>query len=166
MTGSIVSVADEAPAMFVNIVPPSLETCHWIVATEHPGGTGPWATVNDAEPPAAPAEAFCGCVAIDGGCEHVPDMGNTVNLAARVLAEPAALVRAARNCSPDCDTDVGSIVSVSPVAPDAFVNVAPPSIDSCHCTAGSAHPGCVVIVTVNVAGSGAVTVTSFGPETV
>jgi len=42
------SVADVAPLMFVNVPPPSVDTCHWIVAALQLAFTAPSVTVNEA----------------------------------------------------------------------------------------------------------------------
>jgi hypothetical protein len=56
----------------------------------------------------------------------------TVNVALLLVAEPAEFVNTARYLLPDCEVLVGEIVSVVDVAPETFVNVAPPSVDCCH----------------------------------
>jgi len=56
----------------------------------------------------------------------------TVKVAAVVVAEPCEFVNTARYSLPDCDVAVGLTVSVVDVAPETFVNVVPPLVETCH----------------------------------
>jgi hypothetical protein len=87
----------------------------------------------------------------------------TVSVAPLVVAEPAELVNTARYWFPFCDKAVVKL-NVVEVAPMMLLNVAPPSVLTCHCTVGVGEPvaaavkvavwpavavwfvGCVVIV--------------------
>ena len=60
----------------------------------------------------------------------------TVRVAAAERAVPLALVNTARNCLPEsASAPVPSYVA--PDAPAMSVNVAPWSVDTCHCWAGA-----------------------------
>ena len=82
----------------------------------------------------------------------------TVRLAAVVVAEPSELVNTARNSSPE-SARAAVPVSVVAVAPEMFVNVEPPSVDTCHCTVGFGVPEPAA---VNEYGCAAGTVVSCG----
>ena len=87
----------------------------------------------------------------------------TVSVAAVVVADPAELVNTARYWLPFCDKAVVKLRVVE-VPPETLLNVAPPSVLTCHCTVGVGEPlaaavkvavwpavtvwftGCVVIV--------------------
>src|SRR5205085_801285 len=71
----------------------------------------------------------------------------TVRVAAAVVALPAALVNAARYWLPFCAA-VAVKLRVVPVAPEMLLNVAPPSVLTCHCTVGAGLP---LAAAVNVA---------------
>jgi len=69
---SFVVVAPEmvAPVMAVQLVPPLVDTCHWIVAAEQLGGTLPSVTLNVASPGAVTV-ASSGPSPITGEEAHV-----------------------------------------------------------------------------------------------
>src|SRR3989441_9844940 len=74
----------------------------------------------------------------------VPQVGGavfTVSVAAVVVAVPAELVNTARYRYPFCDEAVVKprLFKVAP-APETFLNSAPPSVPTCHCTVGVGEP--------------------------
>ncbi len=101
---------------------------------------------------------FAGCVVMTGGVGEF-----TVSVAAVVVAVPTVFVNTARYWFPLCAKAVVKL-SVVEVAPETLLNVAPPSVLTCHCTVGVGEPvaaavklavwpavtvwfaGCVVIV--------------------
>src|SRR5882724_3116647 len=88
----------------------------------------------------------------------VPEGGGgtpfTVSVAAVVVAVPAEFVNTARYWFPFCDEAVVKFRVVE-VAPETLLNVAPPSVLTCHCTVGVGEP---VAAAVKVAVWPAVTV--------
>lgn len=74
----------------------------------------------------------------------VPGGRVTVSLAARVVADPAGLVNAARYSLPDIAYAAVKL-SVVEVAPGMFENVPPPFVDSCHCTVGVGVPDAAAV---------------------
>jgi hypothetical protein len=78
----------------------------------------------------------------------------TVNEAAAVVAAPAELVNTARYRFPFCDKAAVKLRVVE-VAPETLLNVAPPSVLTCHCAVGVGEP---VAAAVKVAIWPAVTV--------
>jgi len=143
---------------FVNVEPPFVETCHWIVAAEHPVGTDA-AAVNVAVPPAVTVR-LPGCVVTVGAAEHAGAL--TVSVAALVVVEPDAFVNTASYSLPDCDVVVPLMVSVADVAPETFVKVEPPLVETSHCTVGAEQLAGVEAAAVNVAVAPAVTVALAG----
>ena len=79
----------------------------------------------------------------------------TVSVAALLVAVPAELVNTASYLLPLSASVVLATVSVSDVAPVIGVNVAPPSVETCHCTVGVGVPDAAA---VNVAVAPTVTV--------
>ena len=63
----------------------------------------------------------------------------TVSVAAVVVADPAELVNTARYWLPFSDNVVVKLRVVE-VAPETLLNVAPPSVLTCHCTVGVGEP--------------------------
>jgi hypothetical protein len=147
VTALTVSVAEVAPLMFVNVELPLGADCHWTVGVGVPEA----AAVNVALPPAVTVW-LVGCVVIAGAT-------STVSVAAVVVADPCELVNTARYSLPFSEPVVVAIVSVADVALETLLNVAPPSVDTCHCTVGVGLP---FAEAVNVAEAGAVTVTLDG----
>ena len=87
----------------------------------------------------------------------VPEVGGavfTVSMATVVVAVPAELVNNARYRNPFCDEAVVKLKVVE-VAPETLLKFAPPSVLTCHCTAGVGEP---VAAAVKVAVWPAVTV--------
>jgi hypothetical protein len=159
LVGEIVSVVDVAPVTFVNVVPPSVDCCHCTVGAEQPAGVEP-AAVNVASAGAVTV-TLVGCV-VTLGATQTGAAALTVSVALLLVAVPPLLVNTARYLLPDCEVLVGEIVNVVEVAPETFVNVVPPSVDCCHCTVGAEQLAGVEAAALNVAGFGAVTVTSIG----
>jgi len=158
---AIDNVPDVAPLMFVNVVPPLVLTCHWIVAAEQPAGTAPSATVNDAAAGAVTV-SLDGCVAITGSAEHTGAVF-TVSVTAFDVVDECAFVSTASYLSPDTDVVVGLIVNVPEVAPEIGLNVVPPSVETSHwIVAGEQPAGTAPSATVKVAAAGAVTVVLTG----
>ena len=85
--------------------------------------------------------------------------GFTVSSAAFVVALPAELVAMTRYCLPLSVVAVAGVVYVAAVAPAMLAQVAPLSLDSCHCKLGVGTP---LAATVKVAAAGAVTVCAVG----
>src|SRR5438105_5143840 len=133
--------------MSLNVMPPSVETCHWTVGAGEP----PAAAVNVA---IVPLHTVCdaGDVVIDGAVL-------IVSVAAVVFAVPQASVKSARYCLP-LSAGVVSKVSVVEVAPGMLVNDIPPFVDTCHCTVWSL--ALLVAAAVKVTGKPAHTVWSIG----
>jgi hypothetical protein len=161
---AIENVPEVAPEMFVNVELPAGADCHCTVGAGVPEA----AAVNEAGEPALTV-TLDGCVVTTGALV-------TVSVAAFELAVPTLLVNTARYWLPVCDTVAAATVNVPVVLPASvvsLVNVAPPSVDTCHWTVGVGLPeaaavnvavppaatealaGCVVTVgaksTVNVA---------------
>ena len=158
--GLIFSVAAVAPAMSANVVPPSDDTCHWIVAAAHsPPGIGLSDTVNDAGEGAGTVTS-AGCVATVGGVVQIP---LAVNVAGVDAVEPPALTRTARYSLPLSDVEVGAIVRVFVLAPAMSLYVSPPSVDTCHWNAAGVQPAATApSATVNVTAAGGCVVWSVG----
>jgi hypothetical protein len=78
----------------------------------------------------------------------------TVSVAAVVVAVPPEFVNTARYRFPFCDNAVAKLRVVE-VPPETLLNVAPPSVLTCHCTVGVGEP---VAAAVKVAVCPAVTV--------
>ena len=77
----------------LNVVPPSVETFHWMLAAEQFAGTVPSATVNDAAAGAI-TDTLTGCVAIDGADAHTGDVTDNV-ATLEVVDRPEPFVRTA-----------------------------------------------------------------------
>ena len=131
----------------VNVVPPSVDTCHCTVGAGLPDA----AAVNVAVEPAV-TEVLAGCVVTAG-------VAVTVSVATLVVAVPAEFVNTARYCVPFWAVVVDATVSVVDVAPLMFVNVELPLGADCHCTVGAGVPEAAA---VNVAVLPAATVTLVG----
>jgi hypothetical protein len=82
----------------------------------------------------------------------------TVSAAAVVTADPPELVNTAWYLFPFCEV-LAAKLSVVEVAPLTLLNVAPPSVLTCHCTVGAGEP---VAAAVNTAVWPAVTVWFVG----
>ena len=121
------SVVDVAPETLLNVAPPSVETCHCTVGVGLPEA----AAVKLAVEPALTV-TFTGLVVITGPAV-------TVRVAAVVVALPTVLVKTARYSLPVWPTAAVKL-SVVAVAPAMLLNVAPPSVDTCHCTVGAGLP--------------------------
>lgn len=81
----------------------------------------------------AHAVVFEGCVVMAGGVF-------TVSVAALLICgAPHELLNSARYCLPSSPT-VGVNVYVALVAPAIFPQLDPPSVETCHCTAGAGWP--------------------------
>ncbi len=131
LVGDTVSVPVVLPASvvsFVNVVPPSVETCHCTVGVGLPEA----AAVNVAAAGALTV-TLAGLVVTVGA-------KSTVSVAAVVVAVPAVFVNTARYCVPFCAAVVAAIVNVVEVAPEMFVNVELPEGADCHCTVGDGEP--------------------------
>ncbi len=113
--------------MLLNVVPPSVDTCH---CTEG-AGLPEAAAVKLAVVPAQTV-VFDGFVVTLGGVV-------TVSVAAVDVAVPQTLVKTARYW---CPSSVGAVVNeyVVEVAPPMLLNVTPPSVETCHCTVGLGLP--------------------------
>jgi hypothetical protein len=114
-------VVEVAPVTSLKVDPPSVETCHCTFGLPFA------AALNDAVEPAQDV-ALVGLAMIGGG-------EATVSVAAVVVAAPQPLVKTARNflpLSPDAVVKLYVVV----VAPAMLPNVAPPSVETCHCTVG------------------------------
>jgi hypothetical protein len=86
----------------------------------------------------------------------------TVSVAAFEVAVPTLLVNTARYWLPDSAAVVDATVNVPVVLPASVVssvNVAPPSVDTCHCTVGAGLPEAAA---VNVALAPSTTVVLVG----
>ncbi len=136
-----------APPMLLNVAPPSVLTCHWIVGVGFPLAPA----VNETFEPAL-MDWLTGFVVTVGA-------KFTVIVAAVVVAVPEAFVNTARNLVPFWPAVTLGTVSVVVVAPPTFAYVAPPSVLDCHCTVGVGVP---VAAAVNSAVPPAFTVTSVG----
>ena len=156
------SVVDVAPPIGVNEPAPGASDCHCTDGAAQFAGVEP-AAVNVAAAGAVTVTPD-GCVTIAGAAAHDGEL--TVNVTAFVVVEPNAFVNTASNFVPDSATVVAPVDSVLDVAPLIGVNVAPPSVDSDHCTAGAAQFAGVEPAAVNVAAAGAVTVTPAGCVTI
>ncbi len=132
------SVVEVAPATFVKVVPPLVLTCHWTVGVGLPLA----AAVNVAVCPALTLW-IAGLVVIAGAA----NAGDTVSVAAVVVAEPCEFVKTARNLLP---VSIAVVVkfNVVEVAPATLVKVVPPLVLTCHWTVGVGFP---LAVAVNVA---------------
>jgi hypothetical protein len=92
-----------------------------------------------ADPPVSmhrPLFVFCSVTVPDGGGGG-PVL--TVSVAAVVVAVPAEFVNTARYRFPFC-VEAAVKLSVVEVAPERLLNVAPPSVLTCHCTVGVGEP--------------------------
>src|SRR5712691_4737654 len=118
--------------MFVNVVPPSVETCHCTVPLL--AAAAKFAVV--------PLHAvwFVGLLVIDGAAV-------TVRVAAVVVDEPELFVKTARYCLPLSADVVEKLYEVD-VALTMLLNVTPLSLETCHCTVGAGKP---LAAAVNVA---------------
>ena len=141
------SVGEVAPGTLLKVAPPLVLTNHWTVGAGWPVA----AAVNVAVDPAATVWLTGFVVTV--GAKF------TVIVAAVVVADPLALVNTARNFVPFCPAATFGTVSVAVIAPATFWNVAPPSVENCHCTVGVGNP---VAAAVNVAVWPAFTVESVG----
>jgi hypothetical protein len=145
VTATTDNVAEVAPEIFVNVVPPFVLTCHCTLGVGVPLA----AAVNVAVAPAFTV-VFAGLVVIAGAVF-------TVNVAAVVVAEPTLLVNTARYWLPFC-APAAAKDNVVEVAPEIFVNVTP-SVLCCHCTVGVGFP---LAAAVNVAVAPAATLMPAG----
>src|SRR5579871_2272112 len=133
--------------MFVNVAPPLVLTCHCTVGVGLPLA----AAVNVAVDPALTLWLVGFVVTV--GAKF------TVIVAAVVVADPLVLVNTARNFVPFCPAVTFGTVNVVVVAPATLLNVAPPSVENCHCTVGVGLP---LAAAMNVAVCPAFTVESVG----
>src|SRR5438034_17779 len=105
--------------MSLNVMPPSVESCHCTVGAGEPLAAAVKVT-------GVPAHTFwsVGFVVTSGRV-------STVSVAALVVAEPQLLLKTARYCLP---LSAGAVVKVSvgEVAPMMSVNG--PPLETCHCT--------------------------------
>jgi len=90
LVGEIVNVVDVAPERLVNVVPPSVDTCHCTVGAEQLGGVEPAAVKVTAA--GAVTVTLAGCVVMLGATHA----GLTVSVAALLFVEPPAFVNTAR----------------------------------------------------------------------
>ncbi len=151
VTLATVSVPVVLPASVVSllqVLPPSVDTCHWTVGAGLPDA----AAVNVAVWPTG-VVTLAGCVVTVGA-------KSTVSVAGLVVAAAAVFVNTARYSLPFCEAVVLDSVSVADVAPDTLVNVLPLLVDTCHCTVAAGLPSDAAAV--NVAGCPALTVTFVG----
>ena len=127
-----VSVVEVAPEMLLNVEPPSVDTCHCTVGAGVPLAAAVKLTL-------APAQTvwFTGFVVTVGGVF-------TVSVAAFVVAVPQVFVKTARNLFPFWPLVVVN-VRVVEVAPDTLLNVAPPSVETCHWTVGEGLPDAAAV---------------------
>ena len=89
----------------------------------------------------------------------------TVRGAGSEFVEPCSLLNTARYSFPDCEVEVGLMLSVPMVFPASavsFDHVAPPSLETCHRTLSAPQLAGLVAAAVNDAPDGAVTVSSDG----
>ena len=122
-----------APETLLNVTPPSVLTCHCTVGVGEPDA----AAVKVAVWPAVTVW-LAGWVVIVGSVEF------TVSVAAVVVAVPAAFVNTARYWLPFCDKVVVKLRVVE-VAAETLLNVAPPSVLTCHCTVGVGEPDAAAV---------------------
>ena len=108
--------------MDANVAPPSVDSCHCTPADPDA------AVVKLTEVPEVTVWLVGFNVTVGAGDGMV-----TVSVAALVTAVPPALVKTARYSLP-LSAVAAVKVSVVDVAPEMDANVAPPSVDSCHCT--------------------------------
>ena len=141
------SVVNVAPAILVNVEPPLVLTCHCTLGVGFPVA----AAVKVAVLPAT-TDWLTGFVVTVGA-------KFTVNVAAVVVAEPPGFVNTARYLKPFCPAVTLASVKVVVVAPETLENVAPPSVETCHCTVGVGDP---LAAAVNTAVCPAFTVESVG----
>src|SRR5450432_847050 len=126
-TFGTVKVVMIAPAILLNVAPPSVENCHCTVGVGVPLA----AAVNTAVPPAFTVTST--------GFSVITGPAVTVSVAAVVVALPTLLVNTARYWLP-LSVACAVKLSVVEVAPAMLVNVAPPFVLSCHCTVGVGLP--------------------------
>jgi hypothetical protein len=118
--------------MSVKVTPPSTDFCQCTDGAGLPDA----AAVNDTELPAVTG-TLLGCVVIDGAvC--------TVKVPTFEVAAPAGLVNTARTRDPSSPAVTVNESDVL-VAPGIAANVAPPSVDFCHCTDGAGLPDAVAV---------------------
>ena len=96
LTSSVALVAPEmfAPEALLQMVPPFVETSHWIPAAEQFAGTAPSLTLKLA-PAGAVTDWSTGCSATAG--EASQGGGSTVSVAAWLSVSPWAFVSTTRN---------------------------------------------------------------------
>jgi hypothetical protein len=131
LVGDTVSVVEVAPETLVNVVPPSVDTCHCTVGVGVPEA----AAVNVAAFGAVTVW-FVGLVVTVGGV-------TTVSVAMLLFVDPPVFVNTARYWVPLIAWVTLATVSVVEVAPEMFVNVLLPDGADCHCTVGDGLPEAV-----------------------
>ena len=115
------------PGALDQLVPPSVDTCHWTV------GIVPLAAARKVAVRPAFTDWLAGCVVTADGMV-------TFSVAAFVVAVPGPLVKIARYLLPLSPLTVAGVVYVVVVAPVTVVQVVPPSVDTCHWTVGEGVP--------------------------
>jgi hypothetical protein len=112
----------------LQVLPPSVDTCHCTVGAGLPEA----AAVNVAVWPTG-AVALAGCV-VTAGAE------STLSVFTQDVTVPAALLNTARYSLPLSLAGTSVSVRVLAVAPEMLVNDVPPFVDTCHCTVGAGLP--------------------------
>jgi hypothetical protein len=113
--GTPLMLGDVTPGASIQVVPPSADTCHWTVGVGAPLA----AAVNVTVPPWLTVWLI-GWVVMTGAVAGV-----TVSAAELLVADPDPLVNTASYSLPFSASVVPAMVSVSAVAPDTGVKVAP-----------------------------------------
>src|SRR5208283_2123117 len=111
----------------LNVTPPSVLTCHCTSGVGTPLA------------PALKLAMFPALTASELGLAKTTGAESTVSVAAVVVAVPALFVNTARNSFAFC-TAAAVNPYVAEVAPLTLLNVAPPSVLTCHCTVGAGVP--------------------------
>src|SRR6516225_6677449 len=123
-----VSVVLVAPLMLVNVLPPSVLTCHCTVGVGLPVAVA----MNETLPPAVTVW-LAGFVVMVG-------VNWTVSVAAVLVTLPALLAKTAWYSLPFIAAVTAFSVSVVLVTPLILLKVLPPSVLTCHCTLGIGLP--------------------------